>query len=232
VSYRLLSVVLPVHNQADHLAQVVFAYLSAVEAVTAAHEVLLVPNGCLDGSRDVCAALADAWPAVRVVPSDRAGWGLAVRLGLAAARGDLLCFANSARTSPGELGLLIRTAWTTPDVVIEARRTIRDRWTRAIGSRLYALECRTLFGMSVADVNGTPKLFPRRFEKLLQLTRDDDLLDAEFNAVVARERYPIIEIPIVSTTRHGGTSTMTYRRAWQLYWGAYQMARAMRRTPS
>src|SRR5262249_50811066 len=118
MSYRLISVVLPVHNQADHLADIVNGFESALEGIAAAHEFLLVPNGCRDGSAEICCALARFYSSVRVVHADHAGWGLAVRVGLAHARGDLLCFTNSARTSPRELNLLLLTACANPHVVI------------------------------------------------------------------------------------------------------------------
>ena len=53
-------------------------------------------------------------------------------------------------------------------------------------------------------------MFPRTFDKLLELTHADDLIDAEFGAIVARERYPVLEVPIHATQRHGGRSTTSY----------------------
>jgi hypothetical protein len=110
-----------------------------------------------------------------------------------------------------------------PNVVIKANRKIRESWRRRLGSLLYNLECRALFDLSNWDINGTPKVFPRAFDKLIQLTRDDDLIDAEFSMICRKETYPIIEVPIFSSRRHGGRSTTNYRSALRLYWGAYQL---------
>jgi len=74
-------------------------------------------------------------------------------------------------------------------------------------------------------VNGTPKVFPRSCERLLHLTRDDDLIDAEFGRICRREGYPMLEVPIFSSRRHGGKSTTTARTVLKLYWGAYQLWR-------
>ena len=62
-----------------------------------------------------------------------------------------------------------------PKVVIKANRKIRESWRRRMGYLLYNLECRALFDLSVWDINGTPKVFPRSFTALLNLARDDDL---------------------------------------------------------
>ena len=229
MSRTLVSVVLPVHNQADHIAEVVKEYEAALSAIDRPHELLLVANACRDRTPEICRGLAAVRPSVRVVETDRGGWGLAVKLGLLHAQGDLLCFTNAARTSAADLALVITTACANAPVVVKARREVRDSWKRRLGSFLYNLECRIFFDLPYWDVNGTPKAFPRSFEKLLKLTHDDDLLDAEFNVVVARERYPMIEVPIHSARRHGGKSTTNFRSAWNMYAGVYRMARDMRR---
>jgi hypothetical protein len=116
-----------------------------------------------------------------------------------------------------------------PEVVIKANRKIRDNWKRRLGGLLYNLECRTLFDLTTWDVNGTPKVFPRAFEALRALTRDDDLIDAEFNLVCRREGYPLLEVPIFSRGRHGGKSTTTSFSAVKMYWGAYKLWRERRK---
>lgn len=223
-----VSVVLPVHDQADHIAQVVTEYLQPLTRVGRPFELLLVPNGCRDATPVVCRELAARHEPVRVIESAEAGWGRSVRLGLQAAAGEILCYTNAARTSAGDLALMLLYATAFPDVVVKANRKIRDHWSRRIGSLLYNVECRTLFDLPNWDVNGTPKVFPRRFEKLLRLTRDDDLIDAEFSLICRRERYPMVEVPVFSHRRHGGRSTTNWRSAVRMYWGALELWRGSR----
>jgi hypothetical protein len=116
-------------------------------------------------------------------------------------------------------------ATTYRNVVVKANRKIRDSWRRRLGSLVYNLECRALFDLPTWDINGTPKVFPRSFGKLLELEREDDLIDAEFNAICRREGYQVIEVPVLSTRRHGGTSTTNYGSALKMYWGAWQLWR-------
>jgi hypothetical protein len=87
------------------------------------------------------------------------------------------------------------------------------------------LECRALFDLPYWDVNGTPKVFGRHLSRLLDLTRTDDLIDLEFNAICRAEGYPMIEVPIFSTTRHSGRSTTNLRSAYNMYAGALEMRR-------
>ncbi len=226
MSAALASVVLPVHNQAGHIAATVSEYVTALERSGIGWELVLVPNGCRDDSEDVCRQLATRHAGVRVVTSEPGSWGRAVRRGLGEARGDLLCYTNSARTTPEDLLLCLLYARTFPGVVVKATRKIRDSWSRRLGSLLYNLECRALFDLSSWDINGTPKVFPRSFGKLLELRRDDDLIDVEFLWTCRREAYPLLEVPIFSSRRHGGKSTTTLMSAVRMYAGAYRLRRA------
>ncbi|MCL4534606.1 MAG: glycosyltransferase [Bacteroidetes bacterium] len=227
---QMVSIVLPVYNQADHIGSVIEEYQEALVRVPVLCECILVVNGSRDNSLSVCSSLAEKYPNVRVVHSERGGWGLAVNLGLRAARGDLLCYTNSARTSAQDLLLLLLYAIANPGTVIKANRKIRESWQRRLGSLMYNIECRTLFDLACWDINGTPKIFPRSFDKLLALTRNDDLIDVEFNVVCQREGYPMLEVPIFSTRRHGGRSTTSYRSALRAYRGAYQLWREIGKT--
>jgi len=227
MSDGLTSVVLPVHDQAGHIRTVVTEYVSALERSGMAWEIVLVPNACRDGSDGICQGLADRHDRIRSVALELGGWGRAVRRGLREARGDLLCYTNCARTTPEDLMLLLLYARTFPGIVVKANRKIREHWTRRIGSLLYNIECRTLFDLSSWDVNGTPKVFPRAFGDLLTLTRDDDMIDAEFCWRSRRADHPMIEVPIFSSRRHGGKSTTSLRSAVKMYVGAYRMRRAV-----
>jgi glycosyltransferase involved in cell wall biosynthesis len=225
-SGSLASIVLPVHNQGDHVAAVIREYEASLARLPVPHEILLVVNGSSDSSIDVCRSLERALPAVRVLESAEGGWGRAVLLGLEAARGDLLCYTNLARTRAEDLTLLLLYALVHQDVVVKANRKIRDSLYRRFGSLLYNLECRALFDLSFWDINGTPKVFSRSLGKLLELTRKDDLIDLEFNVICRREGYRVLEVPVFSNVRHGGRSTTSHASALRLYMGALSMWRS------
>ncbi len=224
-----ISVILPVHNQADHIATVVDEYVSALDATPVTYQLILVVNRCRDNSMDVCKALAERYPFINLIETPVGGWGHAVRLGIEAAEGDLICYTNSARTTQQELVLSLLYAVANEGVVIKANRKIRENIRRRLGSLLYNLECRMLFDLPYWDVNGTPKVFPRACHQLLALTRDDDLIDVEFNVVCKRAGYPMLEVPIFSTRRRGGKSTTRLATAVNLYIGAFRLKRSMNR---
>lgn len=227
MSDGMVSIILPVHNQADHIGSIVTDYEAALARLPWPHELILVANNCRDNSWQVCQTLAAREKNIRAFQIAKGGWGVAVKLGLREARGELLCYTNSARTSGQDLTLLILYAIVWPKVVVKANRKIRESWRRRLGSLLYNLQCRALFDLNVWDINGTPKVFPRSFGSLLNLTREDDLIDAEFLVRCRLDNYPILEVPIFSTRRHGGKSTTGLRSAVRMYVGAFQLRRAL-----
>jgi hypothetical protein len=220
VSYSLVSIILPVYRQAPYIEEAVRGFQRQLRSADVAHEIVLVVNGPDDGSVAVCQALADESSTVRVVRLERAGWGSSVRRGLAEARGDLVCYTNSARTTGETLVSMIGYASALPGIVIKANRKTRDSVLRHLGSLIYNLECRALFDLSNFDINGTPKVFPRSCALLFDLRRDDDLIDAEFLATCRDAGYPVLELPVVITRRHGGASTTRIGSALRMYAGA------------
>ncbi len=224
----IFSIVLPVYNQAEHIPGVVEGYQRELVRFPARYEMLLVVNGSSDGSAEVCRGLAANDARVRVVETAEKGWGVAVRLGLREARGDVLCYTNSSRTHPNDLLLFLLYAYANQGCIIKANRKVRESLQRRTGSFLYNVLCRTLFDLPYWDINGTPKIFPRTCGPLLALTRNDDLIDLEFHCVCRAEGYPVIEVPIFSYKRLGGRSTTGYGSAFKMYWGAFQLKRERR----
>ncbi|HEY9717524.1 MAG TPA: glycosyltransferase [Trichormus sp.] len=229
----LISIVLPVRDQGEHIGRVVEAYRSALsKQIVIPSEIVLVTNNGNDGSHQLCQEIADRYQDVKAIHVSGGGWGRSIRMGLKSASGDLLCYTNSARTSPDVLIAAIKYGISNPNSVIKANRKIRDNWRRRLGSVIYNLECRAFFDLPTWDINGTPKIFPRSFTKLLELTSDDDLIDAEFSAVCRRAPYPVLEVPVVATKRLGGSSMTSYGSALKMYWGAFRLWLSMQQQPS
>lgn len=228
MSVGLASIILPVQNQADHIQAVLEEYIAALARLDFAYELLPVVNGPRrDSSLEICLAMQRQYPEIRTECIEDGGWGRSVRHGLAKARGDMLCYTNSARTTSKELVLMLLYASVHDGCVVKANRKIRDNWKRRLGSLLYNLECRALFDLPYWDVNGTPKVFYRRLEPLMNLSRNDDLIDLEFHALCRRENYEVIEVPIFSTSRHSGRSTTNLASAYRMYRGALELQRSM-----
>jgi glycosyltransferase involved in cell wall biosynthesis len=223
MSEVFLSVVLPCRNQEDHIADVVRSYASPLERTGRAYELVVVPNACTDRTEAIVRSLAESDPRIRVALNPRGGWGLSVLTGLAAARGSVLCYTNSARTDPEHVVAVLGLYEKSAPCLAKARREQRGAPLREMGSWLFNLEGRLLFGIEARDVNGTPKVFSRELYRELALFSEGDLLDLELMAKVSRRRLPVVELAVRGFRRHGGRSSTGFKTAWGLYAGALKL---------
>jgi glycosyltransferase involved in cell wall biosynthesis len=189
--------------------------------------VLIVVNGSLDGTLGVCQELAAKHAEVRVLEATP-GWGSAVKKGVSEARGSLICYTNSARTQADDLLLILSYGLVNDRLVVKASRKVRASVFRRLGSVIYNFEVRTLFGLAVWDVNGTPKAFPSSLRERLALTEDGDLIDMEFVVNCRRKGIPIVEVPVYITERRAGKSSTNFGSAWRMYTGALRAYRRLR----
>lgn len=222
-----VSVILPVRNQADHIGAVGDLFRKTLTELGRPFELIFVVNGSNDRTLEICTELAERFEDVRIVESEP-GWGRSVRNGISKARGDLICYTNSARTQPDDLLLILKYGLVNDRMVVKASRKVRDSLLRRLGSVIYNFEGRMLFGLAVWDINGTPKAFPRAYLEDLDLTEDGDLIDLEFIVKCRLKRIPIVEVPVYLTTRHGKKSTTGLASAWRMYVGALQMSRRLK----
>jgi hypothetical protein len=220
---RMISVVLPCRNQADHIAQVLRRYLEPLDALGHPFELMVVPNASTDGTARAVEEVAAGDPRIRVVDNPVGGWGRSVRAGLDAATGDVLVYSNTARTDPAALPGFVRRYLDEAPCLVKASRRARQAPLRQLGSLLYNLEGRLLFGLRCGDVNGTPKVFARDLYERLHLSADGDLLDLELVAGATRLGTRVVEVPVTGFRRHGGRSSTTFHSAWKMYAGAWKL---------
>ena len=222
-----ISVVLPIYNQGSQI-EYLFQQYAKLSQLSVTWEVLFVVNGSKDDSYAKSVQLAGQNPNFKVFNLELGGWGRAVRFGITEAKGDMICYTNSARTTIEDLLLILNYAVANDSVVLKTTRVIRESFVRKIGSILYNYENRTLLGTPIWDVNGTPKVFAAKHIKDMPLQSNGDLIDAEVMARVYRKGIQIVEILIISTSRiGGGKSTTGFKSAWKMYTGLLDLRKIL-----
>jgi glycosyltransferase involved in cell wall biosynthesis len=114
---RLLSVVVPVYNVADYVADSLDSILRQPLREVSAIEVVVVDDGSTDGSAEIVKDIAAKDPRVKLIIQPNSGVSIARRAGIEAATGDLLTFVDPDDVLP-------RDAWTT--MLRTLRRTGSD----------------------------------------------------------------------------------------------------------
>lgn len=226
---QLISIILPAYKQADHIEQVVKEVVTELQQLPVPFELILVPNGPEERTFQKCDELSRCLPHTRSIPISGSGWGRAVNAGLQEARGELLCYSNSARTNAQELRRVIDIALSLGPSLVKATRRSRDSLFRRAGSVLFNFECRMLFDLSCWDINGTPKVFPRLALSKLDTGDTGDLFDLRLLVSATDCGLQVVEVPISCVQRHGGTSTTSFRRGLGLYVGAIKWYRCWKR---
>jgi glycosyltransferase involved in cell wall biosynthesis len=222
MSAPVFSIILPFYKQINHAEGIYNTYCEHLDKLKEEWEIIFVINGTDDGTQKKLESL-NKRPNVRIERIEKGGWGRAVKYGLAQAKGNYLCYTNTARTDINDLILILKYALVNDDNVVKATRIIREKFSRKLGSTLYNLECRMLFRVPIWDVNGTPKVLPRKVYNAITITSEDDLIDAEIIALCAKNKVKIIEIPVIATKRLSGKSTTNYISAFNMYKGLLRL---------
>lgn len=214
----VFSIILPFYKQINHVESIYNTYCEHLDKLGQPWEMIFVINGPDDGTEAKLRRMNKRSNIV-IERLEKGGWGRAVKHGLAKGKGKYLCYTNTARTDINDLILILKYAMVNDDNVVKATRIIREKFTRKLGSVLYNLEARMLFRVPIWDVNGTPKVLPRKVYETLHITSEDDLIDAEIVALCVKNRVKIIEIPVIATKRLSGKSTTNYMSAFKMYKG-------------
>jgi glycosyltransferase involved in cell wall biosynthesis len=97
------SIVIPAHNEEDSIRPVLRALCAALAEAAIPYEIVVVNDHSRDRTRDAVAEVAADYPAVRCVDNEgTGGFGLAVRAGLDAFRGDIVAVVMADGSDPPE----------------------------------------------------------------------------------------------------------------------------------
>lgn len=215
MSHPMLSVVIPCHNEAPHIAGLLERTSAAFADVS--HEVIVVADGCTDGTEDVVLDVMETHPNVRLLRNDpRLGKGGAIRRGILDARGDSIGFIDG----DGEIDpAYLRKAFSAleshkKDIVIGNRYGAGGSYhttvMRHITSRVYQTAIWVLFGLHLHDTQAGLKVFRANVAKHLFAISDVDgyAFDIDVLTHAHWQGYSMEEIPM--SQRFKGTSTISF----------------------
>jgi glycosyltransferase involved in cell wall biosynthesis len=160
---RLVSVVIPVLNEAESLPQLAAELQTMASEHRLPIEVVLVDDGSADGSWQVISRLAASDARFSGLRLRRSfGKAPALAAGFAAAHGDIIVTMDGdLQDDPNEVPKLLAAIYGGYDIVSGWRRTRRDPWHKAIPSRLFNLLVAWLTGVKLHDVNCGLKAYRR-----------------------------------------------------------------------
>jgi glycosyltransferase involved in cell wall biosynthesis len=189
----LLSVLIPVYNEADSVAELV----RRVAAVPLALEIIVVDDASTDGSIERLAGL-DLPSLVLLAHPENRGKGAAVRTALAAARGGAVVIQDAdLEYFPEDFpALLAPIASGAADVVYGVRDLSAQPWLRRVGNRLLTAVTNLLYGTRLADMETCYKMIRGDVARALRLEADRFDIEPEITARLLAGGWRIHEVPV------------------------------------
>jgi glycosyltransferase involved in cell wall biosynthesis len=203
-----VSVVIPAHNEEHRIGATLQDYVETFPDA----ELLVVLNGCTDGTRAVVERFTPLHPALRIIDVGiPIGKGGAICTGILHCRSEAIAYVDAdGSTSAAELRRLIG-ALDDADAVIASRwlpgaqLAVRQPWLRRLASRTFNRLVRTLFELPFADTQCGAKVFRSRvLHEVVQSVETSSLaIDVDILYTMRRLGYRIKEVATAWEDREG-----------------------------
>lgn len=201
--FRTLSVIVPVYNERNTVAEVIRRIRKVDLSVDL--EIIVVDDASTDGTDKVLATLEDS--TLRVVSHDtNRGKGAAIRTGLERVRGQLVLVQDAdLEYDPDDYPRLLAPILKgKADVVYGTRfrgeRSTMPFWNMA-GNRLLVAATNVLYNTTLSDLETGYKLFDRRVLDSVKLEADRFDFEPEITAKLLRRGHRIYEVPVSYASR-------------------------------
>lgn len=209
-----LSVVIPLHNEEEAVAQLVSEIRSVFAATDLLHEVILVDDGSADETLARAQRSSRADPRVRVLHFDaRQGQSAALDAGFRVATGNVIgTMDGDLQNDPRDL-LSLMALLDQADVVNGIRARRRDGWNRKLVSRIANRLRAAVLGDRVTDIGCSLRVFRSEFVSGLRLGKGwHRFLPVLLSWNGARS----IEAPVNHRPRpYGDSHYATWSRLWR-----------------
>ncbi len=199
-----LSVVVPIHNEAESLPTLREELTAALKEVPGGVEFVMVDDGSTDGSLDILRAFEREDPRVRVVALDRShGQSAALAAGFEAVRGEITATMDAdLQNDPADIPRLLAHL-DEADVVngVRVRRT--DGFTRRVSSRIANGFRNWMTQESVTDVGCSLRVMRTRFLRRVKPWRG---MHRFLPTLLRLEGARVMEMPVAHRPRRFGRS--------------------------
>jgi glycosyltransferase involved in cell wall biosynthesis len=194
----VLSVIIPVYNEARTILQIV----EKVQSTPHEKEIIIVDDGSMDGTRDELKKIEA--PNVKIFLHDtNKGKGAALQTALQHATGDVLLIQDAdMEYDPSDYPKLLEPIESgKADVVFGSRflgagsHRVLFFW-HSLGNRFLTLMANMLNDLNMTDMETGYKVFTREVQKAIRIRSNRFGFEPEFTAKVARKHFRIYEVPI------------------------------------
>ncbi len=210
----LITVVVPVYNEAEFVPDALPALVGVMDEVGAPYRILIMENGSADETAEVARQAAADAP-VEVVSLPEPDYGAAMREGFLRSVGEWVVnfdidyfsaeFVKAVLAQPDDVDLVIGSK---RDPRSDDRRPV----IRRVATRVFNILLRVILASGVSDTHGM-KGFRRRLvdDLAARVVSTKDLYDTELVIRAERAGYNIVEVPVVVEEIRAAKSSLVKR---------------------
>ena len=199
-----LSIIIPAHNEERRLPGSLEKIVAFLEKQDYRAEVIVVDNGSSDNTSGVVEGFMARYPFISLIREERRGKGLAVKLGMLAARGEYLFLCDADLSMPiEEVAKFLPPQLEDYDVAIASRevegaRRYGEPPHRHLMGRVFNLIVRLLAVRGFQDTQCGFKCFRREVARDIfsRQTMEGWGFDVEVLFIAQKRGYRIVEVPI------------------------------------
>ena len=213
-----LTMFFPAYNDAGTIGSLVIQAQEAIRQLTPDFEIIVVNDGSRDQTGQIAEELARTYPHVRVIHHiGNRGYGGALRSGFAAATKELIAYTDGdAQYDPSEMTVLWARLTDDVDWVNGWKISRSDPLHRIIIGRIYHHTVKTLFGLTVRDVDCDFRLMRRRIFDVVQLEKSSGVICLEMMKKFQDAGFRVAEVPVHHYHRaYGRSQFFNFRRLFR-----------------
>ena len=199
MSSPLISIVVPVYNEARTVADVI-QRLIAID-LPAPREILVINDGSTDGTREVLDKITER-PELRIIHAEQnGGKGSAIRIGFSRATGTIVAIQDAdLELDPAQLAELTQPILDGRTRVVYGSRFLAGRpdapWLSIFANQVLTGVTNVLFGGRLTDMETCYKVMTRDIAQSLNLESNRFDIEPEITAKLLRAGHSILELPI------------------------------------
>lgn len=211
-----LSIVLPCYNEIGNIPQILSRYYDIAKKINL--ELVLVNNGSTDNSNEIFKRELEnpKFGFVRLIQIEKnIGYGHGIKTGLSQCKSKLVGFSHADLQCPPEdierVYHAFREFFLSQPLLIKGCRLGRCKQDTFV-SEVYRRLAEILLGISLGDINGQPKIFPRSFVPIILKGPNDFSFDLYVLYQAAINNVIIKEIDVFFEPRQYGFSKWSHNR--------------------
>jgi glycosyltransferase involved in cell wall biosynthesis len=197
---HLLSIIVPVYNEARTVAAVIDRLLTI--DLPLPREIVVVNDGSTDGTREVLDQVPPRPGLLDIVHAPKnGGKGSAIRTGFARARGTVFAIQDAdLELDPAQLAVLVQPILDWRARVVYGSRFLAGRpdapWLTVLGNRALTGVTNWLFGARITDMETCYKIMAADVVRGLTLEANGFDIEPEITAKLLKAGHVILELPV------------------------------------